>query len=250
MEITKRKDAKNPIMVTMTDGTEIIVPRQGKFKTKWLRKHGCPFVSLYEAMQFTGIHGMTVKGLWQWALKHAGKYMGATLHIRGVEKVAKHFIVENKRGSVKYFSPKKITTKRLTGYLKAGCMVIITRRKPSIHYYVAFMDAGVIYTFNYQGGGNCKKKSAKFLVSTRCKNKNYGGMIVITRPKGTPNQAAGETPEKKPKKKKKTKKSNAQIAREVIAGKWGNGETRKKKLKAAGYSYKAVQKIVNELVEK
>ena len=36
------------------------------------------------------------------------------------------------------------------------------------------------------------------------------------------------------------------IADEVIAGKWDNGETRKKKLKNAGYPYELVQKIVNE----
>lgn len=45
------------------------------------------------------------------------------------------------------------------------------------------------------------------------------------------------------------KKSNETIAKEVIAGKWGNGETRKKKLKAAGYDYNAVQKIVNRLLK-
>lgn len=43
-------------------------------------------------------------------------------------------------------------------------------------------------------------------------------------------------------------KSNDAIAREVIAGKWGNGQTRKDKLKAAGYDYNAVQAIVNKLV--
>ena len=32
-------------------------------------------------------------------------------------------------------------------------------------------------------------------------------------------------------------------------GKWGNGEERKKKLWDAGYSYSAVQSIVNALVE-
>lgn len=32
-------------------------------------------------------------------------------------------------------------------------------------------------------------------------------------------------------------------------GKWGNGEERKKKLRDAGYSYSAVQSIVNALVE-
>lgn len=42
------------------------------------------------------------------------------------------------------------------------------------------------------------------------------------------------------------KKSNSVIADEVIAGKWGNGDTRKKKLKAAGYDYNAIQKLVNQ----
>lgn len=42
------------------------------------------------------------------------------------------------------------------------------------------------------------------------------------------------------------KKTNEQIAAEVIAGKWGNGDERKKRLAAAGYSYDAVQAIVNK----
>lgn len=49
---------------------------------------------------------------------------------------------------------------------------------------------------------------------------------------------------------KKQKKSVDAIAREVIQGKWGNGEDRKKKLKAAGYDYAAVQARVNALVRK
>lgn len=44
------------------------------------------------------------------------------------------------------------------------------------------------------------------------------------------------------------KKSNYEVALEVINGKWGNGSTRKKKLKAAGYDPVAVQAIVNELL--
>lgn len=49
--------------------------------------------------------------------------------------------------------------------------------------------------------------------------------------------------------KKETKKSITTIAKEVIDGKWGNGDDRKKKLKAAGYDYSAVQKKVNELLK-
>lgn len=41
-------------------------------------------------------------------------------------------------------------------------------------------------------------------------------------------------------------KSVAEVAKEVIAGKWGNGDTRKSKLQAAGYDYDAVQKEVNK----
>ncbi len=39
------------------------------------------------------------------------------------------------------------------------------------------------------------------------------------------------------------------VAKEVIAGKWGNGDARKKKLQAAGYDYNAVQKEVNRLLK-
>ena len=43
-------------------------------------------------------------------------------------------------------------------------------------------------------------------------------------------------------------KSIDEIAREVIGGKWGNGDERIAKLKAAGYDPEAVQKKVNELL--
>lgn len=45
------------------------------------------------------------------------------------------------------------------------------------------------------------------------------------------------------------KKSVTEIAKEVIAGVWGNGQDRKNKIVAAGYDYSAVQKKVNELLK-
>ena len=45
-----------------------------------------------------------------------------------------------------------------------------------------------------------------------------------------------------------SKKSIDTLAKEVIAGKWGNGEERKQKLTAAGYDYNTVQKRVNEML--
>lgn len=48
----------------------------------------------------------------------------------------------------------------------------------------------------------------------------------------------------------KNKKTITQVAKEVIDGKWGDGDERKKRLSSAGYSYSEVQKKVNELLKK
>ena len=43
-------------------------------------------------------------------------------------------------------------------------------------------------------------------------------------------------------------KSILQIAQEVIAGLWGNGEERRQRLEAAGYDYAEVQEMVNAIL--
>lgn len=44
-------------------------------------------------------------------------------------------------------------------------------------------------------------------------------------------------------------KSVEDVAKEVLAGKWGNGEERKNRLKAAGYDYAVVQTKVNQIAK-
>lgn len=46
-----------------------------------------------------------------------------------------------------------------------------------------------------------------------------------------------------------TKKNNEEIAKEVVAGKWGNGNARKTALTKAGYDYKTIQSLVNKLLK-
>lgn len=46
------------------------------------------------------------------------------------------------------------------------------------------------------------------------------------------------------------KKTIDQLAKEVLEGKWGSGDERKKKLTEAGYDYAAVQKKVNEILSR
>ena len=45
-------------------------------------------------------------------------------------------------------------------------------------------------------------------------------------------------------------KSDEEIAKEVLAGAWGNGDERRARLAAAGYSYSVIQTIVNTLRSK
>ena len=54
----------------------------------------------------------------------------------------------------------------------------------------------------------------------------------------------------KPVKSGQVVKTNEEVAKEVLAGKWGNGAERKNKLTKAGYNYATIQAIVNELVRK
>jgi hypothetical protein len=46
----------------------------------------------------------------------------------------------------------------------------------------------------------------------------------------------------------KPQKTVEEIAKEVIAGKWGNGDDRKARLTAAGYDYESVRQSVNKLL--
>ena len=70
---------------------------------------------------------------------------------------------------------------------------------------------------------------------SKLKTKGFDAFVTTN---GGGTAASGDTP----------KKSNTEIAKEVIAGKWGNGADRKKRLEAAGYNYAAVQKIVNSML--
>lgn len=75
---------------------------------------------------------------------------------------------------------------------------------------------------------------------------NFYGDAEVWRKYATSSSTPAPTPQPTPA--PEPKKSNEEIAQEVIAGKWGNGEERKKRLTDAGYDYRAIQDIVNSIV--
>lgn len=82
------------------------------------------------------------------------------------------------------------------------------------------------------------------IIATEIKRKHMGTAIAkgILKTLGISEAAAKPVPSTTTKYKTVT-----DIAREVLAGKWGNGNDRKKRLTAAGYNYNEVQKAVNTL---
>ena len=75
------------------------------------------------------------------------------------------------------------------------------------------------------------------------KEAGRNGYAKAPTPAPTPKPTPKPTPAPKP-----AKKTVDELAREVIAGKWSAGESRKKLLTAAGYDYDAVQNKVNEIL--
>ena len=109
-------------------------------------------------------------------------------------------------------------------------------------------DALVSFTFNC-GAGNLKKltddgKRIKAEIANALPNYNKGGGKVLNGLVRRRNEekdlfCKGSTPA--------PKKSVTEVAKEVIDGKWGNGNDRRQKLTKAGYDFSEVQAEVNKL---
>lgn len=88
--------------------------------------------------------------------------------------------------------------------------------------------------------------------SVETSESNYGGTVWFTKTRRKPYPIAGQTFQGfiyNPYIKEEEKKPVEEVAREVIAGKWGNGVTRRIRLQAAGYNYLEVQKEVNRILK-
>ena len=86
--------------------------------------------------------------------------------------------------------------------------------------------------YTVQVGAYSKKTNAENMVK-KLKSDGYDAYVVIKGKESTYTSS---------------KQSIDEIAREVILGKWGNGQERKDRLTKAGYDYSVVQKRVDELL--
>lgn len=128
-----------------------------------------------------------------------------------------------------YWFNNKIDTKRLEDYTK----------------WVAFWSA-VAPDFPYRGFALWQNSSNAIVAGMRVDtNICYKDFPSIIKSLGLNGYKTNKKPEEKPQ-----KKSDDVIAKEVIDGKWGNGDDRKKRLTDAGYNYDKIQSIVNDMLDK
>lgn len=127
-------------------------------------------------------------------------------------------------------------TEYTTGIYKVNVSDLNIRKGPGTNYEITgqIKDKGSYTITEIQNGSWGKLKSGAGWINV---HKNYCSKKSTT----TQNTVTTTTT---------TKKSNEEIAKEVVAGKWGNGTTRKQKLEAAGYNYSEIQKLVNKLLSK
>ena len=95
--------------------------------------------------------------------------------------------------------------------------------------------------FRVYTGITFTKSSAKLHTGDILLRKGHTAIVTV----GITPKTAAKEPAKKPAAKKK--KSIEDVAKDVYAGKYGNGDTRIKRLKAAGYSAEDIKKIQDEV---
>lgn len=108
----------------------------------------------------------------------------------------------------------------------------------------------VVYTVV---AGDTLSKIASKYGTTYQKLAEYNGianpnLITVGQKIKIPSVKSSAKPKTVSKPKVKAKKSNEDVAKDVISGKYGNGQERKKKIEAEGYSYSIIQDIVNQMI--
>lgn len=170
MRITKTKNPKYPLTVTLKNGAVLKVPKQSKFDNNFLRSHGCSLMAEYLALQYCGKHEWPINIL-AWHRKKDSEDIKAKVTLRGVSKGINHYCP----GHSRYDSTP--TYSEMDSALKSGSCVILEQKNP-IHSVFLIREGGVNYMFTY---GKVKQINLAKIAKTATTNATYKGMVIVTR---------------------------------------------------------------------
>lgn len=181
MEIKKRDSKKYPLVVTLSTGERMVIPRQSQFSDAWLRNHGCSLVAEYIALQFLGVRKIMIHGrrrgifpinLLKWHRIHTPEEVKAKVTIKGVSEGINRLAG---KGTAHYY--KTVSADRIERALKAGHPVIMEQRNP-IHTVILLPDRDKAYIANH---GKVERVNIGKIAKTATTNKRYRGMVSIVK---------------------------------------------------------------------
>jgi len=169
MKIEKRKSAKYPKRVTFNNKRRSPVPNQTKFKSEFIRHHGCSMAAFYIAMRFCG-KKEKMNALLKWSRSHLKRYMKAKLTIKGVAHG-----LNKKAGRTVAKYHRSCSLKAINQALNSGHLVLLETGSP-IHTNVLYRASGKTYHMDH---GRVRKVSTSKMVSRATKSATYRGWVDV-----------------------------------------------------------------------
>lgn len=170
MKITKTKSSKYPRRVTFNNGRSSPVPNQKKFKSSFIRNHGCSMAGFYIALRFCG-KKEKMNPLLKWSRGHLKAYMKSKLTIKGVAKGL------NKKAGRKVATYHRVANlSKINKALDAGHLVLLETGDP-IHTNVLYRSKPS-HTYHLDHG-NVKKINTAKMVKRATKSATYRGWVDV-----------------------------------------------------------------------
>ena len=168
-----RKNPKVPLLVVVKSRGKVhkmAVPDQHKYKTAFLREHGCSIMAEYVALQWLGINIYKPTTLLKLHRKHTKADVKAKVTIKGVAQLM---------GELVPFSfilfRSKPTEKKLKSQLDAGNLVLFEEGDP-IHTVVLIRAEGKYWRIT---NGKCESVNIEKEAKRATDNPNYSGMVIV-----------------------------------------------------------------------
>lgn len=169
MDIRKTDKKCYPRNVTFDNGRTSPIPNQKKFKSDFIKYHGCSLAAFYVALRFCG-KKVKMNPLLKWSRKHLKKYMRAKLTIKGV---AQGINRKTGRNVAKY--RRNATPKQVLKALKKGHLVLLELGNP-IHTITLYRSKGQTYRIDH---GQIKGVKVNSIVQKATSSSTYRGWVEV-----------------------------------------------------------------------
>lgn len=168
-----RKNPKVPLLVVVKSGGKthkMAVPDQHKYKTAFLRDHGCSIMAEYVALQWCGINIYKPTTLLKLHRKHTKADVKAKVTIRGVYHLMRDLLPF---ADITFKSRANPST--LKKQLSAGKLVLFEEGNP-IHTVVLLKAGGAYWRIT---NGHCNEISIDEEAKRRTQSKTYAGVVFV-----------------------------------------------------------------------